>query len=464
MATPDALARAASADAIERDGQILAAVYTALAAFCLITVLVRALAARHCDLPLTASHIAFLLLLLVLFVVRVASDLWEPGDGRLVEAGADKWLYNLMCTGPLVLFLTLFLVLLYHLTCVLHSINLAFENIEAAYFSRSISLPGDTIAASPEAARKAFACVRCQGMAFLTRFRCSLVVAAVALWFLFGVAYAATLVAKDTSSNRLSLLLTAAVETPLFVVCAATGICLLAAALQLLWRLRRLKQMLRDNAVVAALHAAGEAPPEEGRLDFNASISSVSIEDTAALQGAASTEGSKAPEAPVQTSARPRIQSTPSVADSCSRSAPHRSSSVLTASDVYAQPGLPQVEPVLGSVKRILAVTTACMAAFLFRAACLLYLCCTCQQYWPEPLILPYYIVSEAAPAALLLLLYLLPGLEAACFALQARRAGFDGRNRGSTRPSVLESEVATMSRASFAGLRAGEGSQAMLG
>ena len=40
---------------------------------------------------------------------------------------------------------------------------------------------------------------------------------------------------------------------------------------------------------------------------------------------------------------------------------------------------VPQVEDVLGSVSRVLAVVTVCVAAFLFRAGCILYLVCTDQ-------------------------------------------------------------------------------------
>ncbi|CAE8607150.1 unnamed protein product, partial [Polarella glacialis] len=100
--------------------------------------------------------------------------------------------------------------------------------------------------------------------------------------------------------------------------------------------------------------------------------------------------------------------------------------------DIYTRPS-PDVEPVLSSVRRILAVVAVCMAAFLFRAGCLLYLCWRQEEYWPSGMVLPYYVFSEVIPAALLLLLYLLPGLEAACFILQARRHGVADR---SWRPS----------------------------
>lgn len=81
---------------------------------------------------------------------------------------------------------------------------------------------------------------------------------------------------------------------------------------------------------------------------------------------------------------------------------------------------------------------TACVAAFLFRAACILYLVWNDKQYWPCGLLLPYYLISEVAPAALLILLYLMPGIEAACGRQEAR-------SRSAGRPSMLESEVSAL-------------------
>lgn len=47
-------------------------------------------------------------------------------------------------------------------------------------------------------------------------------------------------------------------EAPIFVVCALTGLGLLVFAVQLLRRLRRLRLMLRNEQVVAALRLGGE--------------------------------------------------------------------------------------------------------------------------------------------------------------------------------------------------------------
>ncbi|CAJ1439960.1 unnamed protein product [Effrenium voratum] len=94
---------------------------------------------------------------------------------------------------------------------------------------------------------------------------------------------------------------------------------------------------------------------------------------------------------------------------------------------------------VLGSLTRVLAVVSVCVAAFIYRAGCILYLVCTDRQYWPCGMLLPYYLISEVVPAVLLILLYLMPGVEAACAQARERSAR---SARPSARPSMLESEV----------------------
>merc|ERR1711920_1091885 len=73
----------------------------------------------------------------------------------------------------------------------------------------------------------------------------------------------------------------------------------------------------------------------------------------------------------------------------------------------------PNVTPVLSMVKRILIIVAVCMLAFLYRAVCIVYLFQWKDMKWPDGFLLPYYIFSEVVPIALLLFLYLLPGLEA---------------------------------------------------
>ncbi|CAK9094266.1 unnamed protein product [Durusdinium trenchii] len=420
-----------SEETIAGAGRALATVYTAVSALCAGTVLLRLLTAKFCHLPFHLRHAAFLLLLLLLFVGRVASDIWELGDGRLVAAGSSRWMYNLLSTGPVVIFLTIFLVLLYHLTCVLHSISLAKQNLEAAY-SRSVAFHGERSLERSVLHPPQRCCCRPRKTSLSCFWKIMLITIA-SLWVLFFTGYAATLLVQDDGKQHLSLALTALVEAPIFVVCALTGLGLLVFAIQLLRRLRRLRWMLRNEQVIAALRAgaatmdpvtfSSEGSTEEVYVSQRSSSTAEPMMPTLSASVNANAESEKESEAPPgQASAR------------CSRSETGSFSSGSSATTV------PKVESVLGSVSRVLAVVTACVGAFLFRAGCILYLVCTDQQYWPCGLLFPYYLISEVAPAALLILLYLLPGLEVACF-----REGARAGSRSTGRPSMLESEVSAL-------------------
>lgn len=431
-----------SRELMESSGRALAIVYTSVSALCALTVVLRLWTAKVCHLPFHLRHAIFLLLLFLLFVGRVASDIWELGDGQLVAAGSSRWLYNLLSTGPVVVFLTIFLVLLYHLTCVLHSISLAKENLEAAY-CHSVALAGSVerpLAGEGRCCRPQKLSTSCLGKIMTAT--------AATLWVLFLAGYVATLMVKEDDGKHLSLALTALVEAPIFVVCSFTGLGLLAFAVQLLRRLRRLRLMLRNEQVLAALRAGVQAEAartfqsSEGSTEEVFASQSLSTVDAghavgSTLSGSAWRESFRGVGASVNETETEKESEAPAVQASpgrCSRSHP---SSFSSDSDT----AVPRVELVLGSVSRVLAVVTACVAAFLFRAACILYLVWNDKQYWPCGLLLPYYLVSEVAPAALLILLYLMPGIEAACGRQDARTA----RTWSAGRPSMLESEVSAL-------------------
>lgn len=418
-------------------GKALAAVYTSVAVLCVLTMIARLLTARFYGLPFNPRHALFLLLLLLLFVVRIVSDLWELGDGRLVAAGSKTWMYNLLSTGPVIVFLTIFLVLLYHLTCVLHSISLAKESLEEAYY-RSVAVGLGSMERSSFADHVVVRglCGRCRGKAFLTYFGCFMVTTAITLWVLFVVGYVATLLVKDDDQHHVSVALTVLVEAPIFVVCTLTGLGLFAFAVQLLHRLRRLKMMLTSEQAIAALRQ-GVQP--DGRASESSYAGSSQTRATAEASSNESTEQLE------QTGRMARIIKCSEVQASCSGTSLSESavgqasgSAVARSPENLPVPCSTEVEAVLGSVFRVWAVVTACVASFLFRSACILYLFCANKQFWPCALLLPYYLISEAAPAAMLILLYLLPGVEVAC------RARVAVPDRSSCRASLLESEAQT--------------------
>ncbi|CAE8628845.1 unnamed protein product [Polarella glacialis] len=358
-------------------------------------------------------------------------------------------------------------------------------------------------------------------MAFLATFRCVLLCIGIVMWAMMALACIAAANSSASGGSQLGSWLFFCFMGPLFLVCAVTGFCLMAAAGQLLGRLRRLRRVLRrlDAAnltegisayssfvmeAVTGLLAGSLAGGLSDSLRRGNLRPRLSTESTAApwpsfpsvalshtgsghsiTTGASegsdrctmvmtssprpgltqedkcsgrfnpveeeppfSARGSPAADLP---SGEPEEAAEEETAEEAPKRGRARSTTRSVESgagtsgrlselslDMYTRPS-PDVEPVLSSVRRILAVVAVCMAAFLFRAGCLLYLCWRQEEYWPSGMVLPYYVFSEVIPAALLLLLYLLPGLEAACFILQARRHGVAGR---SWRPSVLESEL----------------------
>mmetsp|Transcript_5370 Transcript_5370/g.9583 ORF Transcript_5370/g.9583 Transcript_5370/m.9583 type:complete len:466 (+) Transcript_5370:31-1428(+) len=418
-------------------GHALAAVYISVAALCLFTLAIRAVAAKFCGLPFHVRHVMFLALLLLLFVVRVVSDIWELGDGRLVAAGSRRWMYNLLSTGPVIVFMTIFLVLLYHLTCVLHSINLAKEGLEEAYFRSIAPAAGSERAASPRLSHRDF-CFRCRGKAFLAYFKCFMILAAAMLWVLFIVGYVATLLVQDDDKQHVSIALTALVEAPIFVVCTLTGLGLFASAVQLLRRLRRLKLTLRNEQVIAALRAGVQDVPQLMSQSSDGSVLTRATAEVSESSGGSLAETPAVwPSKPSRNEASARCSGVMSDLDSTDDQAV-ASVPVSGSHDSFTSPTSTEVDAVLGSVFRVWAVVTSCVAAFLFRSSCILYLVCAGLQFWPCALLLPYYLVSEVAPAALLILLYLLPGIEAAC----AVWSYHPEPERSTCRPSMLESEV----------------------
>eukprot|EP00435_Cladocopium_sp_Y103_P034345 s1039_g8.t2 len=176
-----------SREMMESSGRALAIVYTSVSALCALTVALRLWTAKVCYLPFHLRHAVFLLLLFLLFVGRVASDIWELGIlAKRGISGAKKM-------GPVVVFLTIFLVLLYHLTCVLHSISLAKENLEAAY-CRSVALAGSV--ERPLGGVGEGRCCRPQKLSTSCLGKI-MTATATTLWVLFLAGYVATLMVKE---------------------------------------------------------------------------------------------------------------------------------------------------------------------------------------------------------------------------------------------------------------------------
>jgi len=390
---------------VVQHNHVLGLIYAALAAVCVLALATRAAAAWLCSLPLTASHVAFLLLMLLLFVVRAVSGFWEP-SADVVKGGAGSILYNLVNTGPLIVFLTIFLVMIYHVTRVLHSIHIAFE-------STLHSIGGELTPSSP---RGKLTCVSCQGMAFLKALKCALIALSTLMWLSAGVAYGISPLTGDNDTWRRVFACT--LEMPFFCMSLITGACFLVASVILLRRLRRLQRLLHSSLDEDS-RERGSAAALPARRNGNSTLAS------GTTSGCYAEAPPMAPGAPVFGSpciideAGARSTGTPASATRSLRVANQPSAFSLNSA------ATPDVSPVLSCLRRILIVVSICMAAFLYRAVCIFLILLRWKNpVWPAGMMMPYYLISEVMPVSVLLFLYLLPGLEALCFACGGARRG----------------------------------------
>lgn len=439
-------------DDFVQENHTLAIIYCVLAAICVAALVTRTFTACFCGLPLTLTHILFLVLVLILIGLRIVSGYWDPSEDVIKHGSKTSGLvYDVVNTIPLIMFLSIFLVLLYHVTTVLHSINLAYEST-----LRSLA-PGHNL---PESPRISTRCVYCQGIHFLGTFRWVLIIVNAAMWLLVIVGYVVNF--KWGDKHMWGNLFSDMIQVPVFAICAITGTCFLIVSIQLLRRLVRLQKVTQDGrgedaetsrAVAQVRGAFGEgvsAIPNSlvsPRSSLKAGTSgdpsppvSLVLQDVAgagkAPRASEQSSGTTAPEqkttpthsALVNSSrfqsranreSRVSIRSSVSWASErwSSRSSPIPSSDLLSLAP-------PNVAPVVSMVRRILIIVSVCMLSFLYRAACIMYLFQWHNDTWPAGLLVPYYLFSEVMPVILLLFLYLLPGLEAIWFSCNSNNKG----------------------------------------
>lgn len=242
---------------------------------------------------------------------------------------------------------------------------------------------------------------------------------------------------------------------PLFVMCAITGTCFLFVGVELLRRLRRLHRIMRDAALedaptprqvvhtISASAPSGSAPSsggsaetpgvsslwslrEDSHLAGAASVGAQSLTSRASLRGQYPSMPSQSSDLGFRNSLAQRGMSPvsrESMGSLLSARMPPPSSCPSTVMPSEAQQqAAANVAPIISMVRRILTIVSVCMCSFLYRACIIFYIIQQGGMKWPAGLLLPYYIFSEVIPLVLLLLLYLLPGLEAIWFGCFARK------------------------------------------
>jgi hypothetical protein len=234
-------------------------------------------------------------------------------------------------------------------------------------------------------------------------------------------------------------------ELPIIATAVVISVCFLVSGTKLLMKLRNLRHMLRFERQheQGSLDATTDMPDESSTPctvhELDRSCQSVdalsngsSMHTGGAIVRLSPTQTSpdngsvaKSPAVGVQDVAR--LNSTASPCTSvCPGARTSRLSyrtrsrvtfSTLTASLtlVYDEPSVvyPGVYPVICGVKRMLIVIIVCLGAFLFRATIITLIVCGTQAELPRRMWLPYLLVSEVLPYALLLFFYIIPGCQA---------------------------------------------------
>mmetsp|Transcript_34212 Transcript_34212/g.54613 ORF Transcript_34212/g.54613 Transcript_34212/m.54613 type:complete len:552 (-) Transcript_34212:45-1700(-) len=214
--------------------EALTVCFSFLAIMCGLTLIVRTWASWNCKLQLACSHISFLFLTLLLSVLRVVDFQWLPSR-YVMRMGTGLWLKNLLSLLPMLLFLTVFALLLYHVIIILHSIHLAYDPL-----FRSL----EDFSSPPESLRQSFVSRKCSYWFTLhgrphSTCKWVLIICFAILWFLFGL-----IVVVDWSSGYdesvFFYLLAYFMELPTIIVSSGLGICFIVSGVALVRRLNQL--------------------------------------------------------------------------------------------------------------------------------------------------------------------------------------------------------------------------------
>lgn len=239
-------------------------------------------------------------------------------------------------------------------------------------------------------------------------------------------------------------------ELPSVVFASLISICFSVSGAKLYKRLRDLRRILEHEALDASAPSDAEPQLQSSSLasplrDGNDASSAVIVMGSVASDGrlayehggtgsgyhlhsevgiptsatfAASVRYSVSSSAAHAEATRSRISERGSGASIRHRSYSRMSLSSVTASFMNVDEPiltLAGVKLLISGVRRMLVVVGVCVTAFLYRALFLVYLALSASTVFPRRIWLPYLMFSEVVPYAVLLIFYLLPGLQAVC-------------------------------------------------
>jgi len=461
---------------------VLTTAYSMLGAMCLVTLLIRCWAARRFGLPLRRGHVGFLLLMLALSSLRVGSFRWRPSP-CVVEEGEGKWLRNLLGSAPMMVSFSIFMVLIYNVIIVLHSVHLAYEPLlrgQSSFYESHAARPPCSL---PQPSRRP---TLLQGT--LSRVRacaptCTfwivmwgrphslakgvVILLNVVMWAFYVCAYL-----HDFFNHFRTFLLL--FYLPSIVISVTLGVCFIVSGVVLLKRLRYLRRLCPPaacSAVGGGEGGGGSGGDVAGRSGGTASAEVAPGPLRHSSTAAAASAGGGGGEHSVLARSTSRSMDSPSsrskicvavetteadtavgqqqqhprshlsISRTCSGFA-FKSTSIFSASavDPDFSVEMPSVEPVLRGLRRMLIVVSACVVAFLWRALVISFVWVKWNLRYPVGLSMLYFGISEVIPITLLLILYLIPGMSAIRFGMSVRGTSASLRQSTTPRGSAVES------------------------
>mmetsp|Transcript_55065 Transcript_55065/g.128851 ORF Transcript_55065/g.128851 Transcript_55065/m.128851 type:complete len:609 (-) Transcript_55065:30-1856(-) len=230
-----------------RDVHMLRYVYGLLMFLSIITIAVRAWAARYKGLSLECAHVCFLALVLILSSIRIVTFSPTTTDGidKMENMQKGHWVSNMLGTLPMVIIFTMYTLLNYHVAVVLRSIRITY----AAAFDEAAG-PENNLASRPE---------MCVHFWFLHRgrpyntFLVLVVVANLIMWGGFAGLMIFTAVGLADNSHDAAFLFTALLFVPSVAMSAILGVSFIVSGVLLARRLQDLRRLHRR--VLAVPHS-----------------------------------------------------------------------------------------------------------------------------------------------------------------------------------------------------------------
>lgn len=183
---------------------------------------------------------------------------WLPSNYAMV-IGSGYWLKNLLGILPMLLFLSVFALLLYHVLIILHSIHLAYDPLLQSLRRLRAPIEQQTVSLDY---RPKWCCIwNCYNWLTLygrphSTFKWMLIICFAVLWSLFVLLVLLDW-SKGSDSSLFLLLLFYFLEWPAIIVSSTLGICFTVSGVALVRRLNQLSAIVEREVQTGSIDALG---------------------------------------------------------------------------------------------------------------------------------------------------------------------------------------------------------------